>query len=100
MFPVDAGNFGVYNMQLLSRSDEEGAYEPTVGNYISGKPFKVDCYIERIPDERLPKADASDEEEAKFLYEVFEKKVNNFLNWHCGHSPLVPPSGQTLGGAP
>ena len=73
-------DFGVYHIQLVSHSmDDPDVYEPTLANFIAGKPFKVDCYIEKIANDKLPTADATDEEQAKFLYSVFEQKVGHLL---------------------
>lgn len=77
MIISDKDKFGVYQMQILSRSMEEaGAFEPTLTNFFAGKPMKVDCYIERISNEKLPPAEANDQVQAQFLYDAFEHKVN------------------------
>src|SRR5699024_3426337 len=58
-------------------------YEPNLANFIAGKPFKLDCYIEKIPKNKLPTTDATDQEQAQFLYSVFEQKVR----WQLHFSP-------------
>lgn len=79
------GSFGLYHIQVLSRSTEgAGAFEPTLTNFFAGKPMKVDCYIERISNEKLPAAEASDEEQAKFLYDAFEHK-DKLIESHREH---------------
>ena len=65
----------MYHIELVSQIDDPEAYEPTMANFISGKPFKVDCYIEKIDQNKLPLADATEEQEANFVYSVFEQKV-------------------------
>ena len=54
--------------------NEEDVNEPNIKNLITGKPFKVDCYIERIPNGDLPDANDSEEVYQKFLFKVFERK--------------------------
>lgn len=46
---------------------------PTLQSLIRGKPFNVDCYIEKIDTSRLPGPDATEAEHSTFLYTVFEK---------------------------
>lgn len=77
-YRTDSDKFGVYHIQLVSRStDDHEAFEPSLANFIAGKPFKVDCYIEKIDQSKLPPADATEEQEANFVYSVFEHKVIN-----------------------
>lgn len=78
---ADENNFGVYHIQLVSRSTPDSdSFEPSLQNILAGKgPFRVDCFLEKIDNNRLPAADADEETEAKFVYSVFEQKVRSYL---------------------
>ncbi|XP_017477329.1 PREDICTED: 1-acyl-sn-glycerol-3-phosphate acyltransferase delta-like [Rhagoletis zephyria] len=78
-----ANNFGVYHCQLIARTKPPGeeTFMPTLKSLIRGKPFNVDCYIEKIDTSRLPGAEATEAEHSAFLYTVFEK-MDKLMDQH------------------
>lgn len=45
-------------------------------NFLLGRKFSVDFYIEQIHSDQLPEPDAKDSKYSETLYEIFAKKVN------------------------
>ncbi|KAJ6218656.1 hypothetical protein RDWZM_009813 [Blomia tropicalis] len=88
-------NFAVYHIELVSKTiNNRDTFEPTLKNLIGGKPFKVDCYVERLEQDQLPPVGASDAEHSKFLYSVFEKKdklVETYKNYHTFSQTIRQP---------
>ena len=70
--------YEIYNMELISsRVDNDSVFEPTLSNFIRGRSFCVDCYIEKIKPEDLPPANQQNVTETDYsesLYRIFARK--------------------------
>lgn len=66
-------HLSVYNVEFVSQVDDHYV-EPTLGHFLFGQPFKVDCYVAKVPDDALPQLNAPNSEYTDFLYGLFEEK--------------------------
>lgn len=94
-------NFAVYNVEFVAQVDDRFA-EPTLGNFLAGKHFKVDCYVGKISEQALPTLEAPNTEYTAFLYNLFQLKdqlVEQFKSRGCfaEDEVVAPPKRITFG---
>ena len=83
-------HFALYNVEFYSQIDDTYC-QPTLENFLEGKPFKMDCYVGKIPESQIPDTEADDLAYSDFLFSIFEQKdrIRKQSSWEVLQFGLV-----------